>query len=64
MKLAKHPEWDDLGLDDFIERADRQDQIEEAKDRARYQLEKRETDRGLAYALTTIQDEEDVGPPP
>jgi hypothetical protein len=53
MKLAEHPEWDDLGLDDFIARADRQDQIEEAKDRVRYQTEKRETDRGRAYAITT-----------
>ena len=52
MKLAEHPEWDDLSLDDFIGRADRQDQIEEAKDRVRYQSEKHETDRGRAYALT------------
>jgi len=51
MKLAEHPEWDDLELDDFIARADRQDQIEEAKDRVRYQSEKRETDRGRAYAI-------------
>jgi hypothetical protein len=28
MKLAEHPEWDDLSLDEFIGRADRQDQIE------------------------------------
>ena len=53
MKLAEHPEWDDLGLDDFIARADRQDQIEEAKDRVRYKTEKHETDRGRAYAITT-----------
>ena len=52
MKLAEHPEWDDLGLDDFIARADRQDQIEEAKDRVRYKTEKHETDRGRAYTIT------------
>jgi hypothetical protein len=51
MKLAEHPEWDDLSLDDFIGRADRQDQIEEAKDRVRYQSEKRDTSRGRAYAI-------------
>jgi hypothetical protein len=51
MKLAEHPEWDDLSLDDFIGRADRQDQIEEAKDRVRYQAERRNDDRGRAYAI-------------
>ena len=51
MKLAEHPEWDDLSLDDFIGRADRQDQIEEAKDRVRYQAERRDGERGRAYAI-------------
>ena len=51
MKLAEHPEWDDLSLDEFIGRADRQDQIEEAKDRVRYQSERRDDDRGRAYAI-------------
>ena len=51
MKLAEHPEWDDLSLDEFIGRADRQDQIEEAKDRVRYQSERRSDDRGRAYAI-------------
>ena len=51
MKLAEHPEWDDLSLDDFIARADRQDQIEEAKDRVRYQSERRSDERGRAYAI-------------
>jgi hypothetical protein len=51
MKLAEHPEWDDLSLDDFIGRADRQDQIEEAKDRVRYQSERRDDGRGRAYAI-------------
>ena len=51
MKLAEHPERDDLSLDDFIGRADRQDQIEEAKDRVRYQVERRNDDRGRAYAI-------------
>jgi hypothetical protein len=36
MKLAEYPEWNDLSLDDLIGRADHQDQIEEAKDRARH----------------------------
>jgi len=52
MKLAEHPEWDDLSLDDFIGRADRQDQIEEAKERVRYQTERRNDDRGRAYAIS------------
>ena len=51
MKLAEHPEWDDLSLNDFIGRADRQDQIEEAKDRVRYQSERRSDSRGRAYAI-------------
>lgn len=51
MKLAEHPEWDDLSLDEFIGRAGRQDQIEEAKDRVRYQSEKRSESRGRAYAI-------------
>jgi Zinc knuckle len=51
MKLAEHPEWDDLALNDFIGRADRQDQIEEAKDRVRYQSERRPDSRGRAYAI-------------
>jgi hypothetical protein len=51
MKLAEHPEWDDLALNDFIGRAGRQDQIEEAKDRVRYQSERRPDSRGRAYAI-------------
>jgi hypothetical protein len=51
MKLAEHPEWDDLSLDDFIGRADRQDQIEEAKDRVRYHSEGRDSGRGRAYTI-------------
>ena len=51
MKLAEHPEWDDLSLDDFIGRADRQDQIEEAKDRVRYQSERRDSSRGRVHAI-------------
>ena len=51
MKLAEHPEWDDLPLDDFIGRADRQDQIEEAKDRVYYQSERRSDSRGRAYVI-------------
>jgi hypothetical protein len=36
MKLAEHLKWNDLALNNFIERADRQDQIKEAKNRIRY----------------------------
>jgi len=35
INMAEHPEWDDLALNDYIARADRQDQIEVAKDRVR-----------------------------
>jgi hypothetical protein len=51
MKLAKHLKWDDLALNDFIGRADRQDQIEEAKDRVRYQSERRSDSRGRVFAI-------------
>jgi hypothetical protein len=51
MKLVKYLEWDDLALNDFIRRADRQDQIEEAKDRVRYQLKRRPNSRGRAFAI-------------
>lgn len=51
LNLAEHPEWDDLPLDEFIGRADRQDQIEEAKDRVRYHSERRSDSRGRAYAI-------------
>ena len=58
MKLAEHPEWGDLSLDDFIGRDDHQDQIEEAKDRVRYRAERRNDDRGRAYAIAGAR-----GPP-
>jgi Zinc knuckle len=51
MKLAEHPEWDDLPLNAFIGRADRQQQIEEAKERVRYQSEQRSDSRGRAYVI-------------
>jgi hypothetical protein len=51
VKLAEHPEWDDLGLDDFIARADRQEQIEANRDYIRSASERRSTSRGSAYAI-------------
>lgn len=51
MAMAEHPEWDDLNLNEYIGRADRQDQIEEAKDRVRYQSGRHENSRGRAYAI-------------
>ena len=35
LSMAKHPEWDELGLNDYVMRADRQDQIDRAKEQVR-----------------------------
>jgi Zinc knuckle len=51
VKLAEHPEWDDLSLDDFIARADRQEQIEANRDYIRNGSRGDSTDRGRAYAI-------------
>lgn len=51
MKLAEHPEWDNLTLDELIARADRQEQIEAAVTRFRNPSEYRSESRGRAYAL-------------
>jgi hypothetical protein len=52
LKLAEHPEWDDLGLDDLIGRADRQEQIEAAVSRFLYPSDRQSESRGRTYTLT------------
>jgi hypothetical protein len=38
INMAEHPEWDNLSLNDYIARADRQDQIELAKEQVRKRM--------------------------
>jgi len=56
--IAEHPEWEQLGLNDYIAAADRAEQIEEAKARARGHQSYSSNysrppsnDRGRAYAI-------------
>ena len=50
LALAEHPEWDNLGMNDFIQRADRLHQIEAAKDSVRRRTDT--GDQGRFYAIT------------
>ena len=51
MKLAEHPEWDDLAIDELIARADRQEQIEAATSRFRNAVERRSESRDRVYTI-------------
>lgn len=50
MNMAEHPEWDTLDLNEYITRADRQDQIELAKEQVRKRVGT--TSHGQSYAIT------------
>jgi hypothetical protein len=49
LSMAEHPEWDNLGLSDYIARADRQDQIELAKEQVRKRMGT--TSYGQSFAI-------------
>jgi hypothetical protein len=51
LALAEHPEWDDLDLNEYIRRADRQAEIEEAKERVRNQARRSDTTRNSVFAI-------------
>ena len=54
INMAEHPEWDNLSLNEYVARADRQDQIEVAKEQVRKRMGT--SGHGQSYAIAEVAD--------